>query len=367
VGKEITISIDNHEVQSREGASIIEAADAAGIYIPRLCYRPDLPSGPGTKADSRVYRCGEINADQNSQNTQYDGCNICIVEIEGKGPTPSCTTLVEDGMVIRSNTAVVKEIRRNTLARILFLHPHACILCSEKEGCDRDGCSQGVEKQSRCCSKFDNCEFRKVCEYVTIKDDVSQYIFKNIPVVDTPFFTSNANLCIGCARCVRACEKMQGKRVIGFTYQNGEFAIGTLGPSYKESGCVYCGACVAVCPTGALMEKGLPWKKKAELNLVPVILPPEDDIALTEENVKKVPEVSGVYQLFDEKQGIIYIRGAENIRKDLEEKWQSVEMARFFRYEEHGMYTMRENEMVEKFLKKFGKLPEVNNEISDLY
>jgi NADH dehydrogenase/NADH:ubiquinone oxidoreductase subunit G len=45
---------------------------------------------------------------------------------------------------------------------------------------------------------------------------------------------------------------------------------------------VYCGACVAVCPTGALMEKGLPWKKKAELNLVPVILPPEDDIALTE-------------------------------------------------------------------------------------
>jgi formate hydrogenlyase subunit 6/NADH:ubiquinone oxidoreductase subunit I len=367
VGKEITISIDNHEVRSREGASIIEAADKAGIYIPRLCYHPDLPPGPGTKADPRVYRCGEIGADQNSNKTMYDGCNICIVEIDGKGPSPSCTTLVEDGMVIHSNTAEVKEIRRKNLARILSLHPHACILCSEKEGCDRDGCSQGVEKQSRCCSKFDNCEFQKVCEYVTIKDDVSQYIFNNIPVVNTPFFTCNANLCIGCARCVRACEKMQGKRIIGFTYHNDEFTMGTLGPSHKESGCVFCGACVAVCPTGAMMDKGLAWKKKAELKLAPVILPPEDDLELTEENIKKVPEINGVYQLLDEKQLIIYIRGADNIRRDLDEKWKAVENARFFRYEEHGMYTMRENEMLEKYLKKYGKLPEVNNEISDLY
>jgi ferredoxin len=130
---------------------------------------------------------------------------------------------------------------------------------------------------------------------------------------------------------------------------------------------VFCGACVAVCPSGALNEKGLPWKKKAELKFASVILPPEDDLALTEENVNKVPEISGVYQLFDEKQEVIYIRGADNIRKDLAEKWKSVERARFFRYEEHGMYTMRENEMVERFFKKFGKLPEVNNEISDLY
>jgi ferredoxin len=367
MAKEIAITIDSREVRCHEGASVIAAADKAGIYIPRLCYHPDLPPGPGTKADPRVYRCGEISADQHSNKTMYDGCNICIVEIEGKGPSPSCTTLVEDGMVIHSNTAAVREVRRDNLERILSLHPHACLLCAEREGCDEEECTEGVERQSRCCPKFDDCEFQKVCEYVTIKPDVSQYKFRNIPVVDTPFFTSNANLCIGCARCVRACEKMQGKRVIGFTYHDGEFAMGTLGPSHKESGCVFCGACVAVCPTGALMDKGLPWKKKAELKLAPVILPPEDDFALTEENIKKVPEVSGVYQLFDEKQKIIYIRGADNIRKDLDEKWKSVEKARFFRYEEHGMYTMRENEMVERFLKKYGKLPEVNNEISDLY
>jgi ferredoxin len=367
MAKEITISIDNRGIRCREGISILEAADKAGIYIPRLCYYPDLPPGPGTKADARVYRHGEINADNNPDHKTYTGCDICIVEIEGKGDFQSCSTLVEDGMVIYSDAPRVKELRKNNLARIISLHPHACLLCSENAGCDRDGCSQGVKKEGRCCSKFDDCEFQKVCEYITIKEDVSQYDFNDIPVVDTPLFTSNGNLCIGCTRCVRACEKMQGKRVIGFTYNNEGFVLGTTGPSYKESGCVYCGACVAVCPTGALMDKGLVWKKKAQLKLASIILPPEDDRELTEENINKIPVISGVYQLLDEKREIIFIHGADNIGDDLREKVKSVEKARFFRYEEHGMYSMRENEMLEKFLKKYGALPEVNNEISDLY
>jgi predicted molibdopterin-dependent oxidoreductase YjgC len=367
VAKEITITIDNRVIRCREGTSILEAADQAGIYIPRLCYYPDLPPGPGTKAEPLVYRHGEINADNNPDNKTYSGCNICIVEIQGKGDFQSCATLVEDGMVVFSETTRVKEIRRNNLARIISLHPHACVLCSENGGCDREECSQGVQKQSRCCSKFDDCEFQKVCEYVTIRENVSQYIFKDIPVVDTPLFTSNSNLCIGCTRCIRACGKTQGKRIVGFTYHNEEFVLGTIGPSYKESGCVFCGACVAVCPTGALMDKGFAWKKKAELNLASVILPPEDDLEVTEENINKIPEINGVYELIDEKREIIFIHGADNIRRDLQEKVKSVEKARFFRYEEYGMYSMRENEMLEKFLKKYGTMPEVNNEISDLY
>ena len=87
MGKEVTISIDNHEITTEEGFSILRAADTAGIYIPRLCDHPDLPPGPGTKAESRVYRCGEINGDNNSSDTTYEGCNICIIEIEGRGPS----------------------------------------------------------------------------------------------------------------------------------------------------------------------------------------------------------------------------------------------------------------------------------------
>ena len=367
MAKAITISIDNHEIHSQDGISILKAADAAGIYIPRLCDHPDLPPGPGTKADPRVYRHGEISGDKDSLNKAYSGCNLCVVEIEGKGVCQSCITPVEDGMVIHSHTATVKELRRNNLARILSFHPHACILCSENSGCDRESCMQGETKQGRCCPKFDNCELIKVCEYVTIRDDVSQYIFRDIPVVDTPFFTVDSNLCIGCTRCIRACEKLQGKRVIGFTYHNDEFIWGTIGPSHKESGCVYCGACVAVCPTGAIMDKGLPWKKKERLNFNPVILPPEIYLEVNEENINSVPAVNGVYQLFNEKQEVIFIRGADNVRTDLEERLKSVEKARFFRYEEHDMYSIRENELLGQFLKKHGILPEINNEISDLY
>ncbi len=367
MGKVITISIDNRQIQSREGISIIEAADQAGIYIPRLCFHPDLPPGPGTKAENRIYRCGEIIANGNSHSTTYKGCNICIVEIEGRGPCQSCASLVEDGMVIYSDTSAVKELRKANLARIISLHPHACLLCSEKEGCDREECTQGVEKGERCCREFDQCEFRRVGEYVTIRDDVSKYIFRDIPVVDTALFTVNYNLCIGCTRCVRACEKTNGRRAIGFKYHNGGFIPGTLESSYKASGCVFCGACVEVCPTGALMDKGLPWKKKEKLDFTSVTLPPEDHSEFTEENIEKVPEVNGVYQLIDENNTVILIRGASNIRMDLREQLESVEKARFFQYEEHGMYTMRETEMLEKFLKQHGALPEVNDEIADLY
>lgn len=367
MAKEITISIDNRAVHTLEGTSILEAADRAGVYIPRLCYHPDLPPGPGTKTETRVCRNGEISAEVNSHDAVYHGCNICIVEIEGKGPSPSCATVAQDGMVIHSDSAAVRELRRENLARILSLHPHACLLCAQKEGCDREACSQGLPKNERCCQEFDECELRKISEYVTIRDNVSKYSHRNIPIADTPLFTVNHNLCIGCARCVRACEKTNGRKVIGFVYRNGEFHLGTLNSSYQESGCAFCGACVEVCPTGARRDKGLPWKKKSKLDFAPVILPPENDLALTEENINNVPETSGVFQLIDQNREIIYIRGADNIRKDLQGKWQSVENARFFRYEEHGMYTMRETEMLEKFLKKNGKLPEVNDEISDLY
>lgn len=367
MGTEAVITIDNHEVHCQEGTSILSAADAAGIYIPRLCYHPDLPPGPGTKADPQVYRHDLIHGDGSSDSSTYHGCNICIVEIAGKGVTPSCTTPVENGMVIHSETPAIQELRRTNLAHIIALHPHACLLCSENDGCDRGTCPQGEVEQGRCCPDFGNCEFQKVSEYVTIQESVSQYVFKDIPVVDTPFFTVNSNLCIGCTRCIRVCEKLQGKRVIGFTRKDGEFILGTTGPSHKESECVFCGGCVTVCPTGAHADKGHSWPKRARLNLTPVVLPPEKFCEFTKETVLEVPEVNGVFQLFDEKKKIIYIRGTDNLRSDLLEGLQTAAAARFFCYEEHAMYSMRENELLQQFLKINGTLPEVNDEISDLY
>ncbi|HEX7510689.1 MAG TPA: 2Fe-2S iron-sulfur cluster-binding protein [Chitinivibrionales bacterium] len=367
MGKEVTIVIDAREVPAHEGVSIIEAADGAGIYIPRLCHHPDLPPGPTTTSSSLVYRGGEICFADTGESFSSNGCGICLVDVEGKGICPACATRVENGMIVRSQTAALLELRRNKLSRILALHPHACMLCAEKGGCNRDDCTEGVENSDRCCAKFDVCELQRVCEYLTIKENVSAYVSRDISVTHAALFTFNPNLCIGCTRCVRACEKTQGKRVIDFTIVDKTCTIGTAAPSFKESGCVLCGACVTVCPTGALMDKGLSWKKNAPLTRSAIVYPPENDLEATDENIRLVPEACGVYQLLDEKRTIIYIRGVDAMRSDLENKRTSVPNARYFRYEEHDMYTMRENELLERFLKKYNTLPEVNNEISDLY
>jgi predicted molibdopterin-dependent oxidoreductase YjgC len=368
MGNEVTISIDHREIRCCGGIPVIAAADAAGIYIPRLCHYPDLPPGPGTLPSKRIYQNGPVDGEVGPNiPASYHGCDICLVEIEGIGIAQACSTLVTDGMIVATSTETVLEEREKNLARVLANHPHSCMLCSENEGCDREECTEGEERRCRCCAKFDDCELRKVCGYVGIRDDVEQYRFTDRPVVETPFFTYDANLCIGCTRCVRACSANNTTAVLGFVFSNGAAATGTLGPTHRDSHCTFCGACVAVCPTGALIEKGHSWKKKESLKLSPPILPPVIDIEATEENIGKVPETNGVFQLFDEHQEVIYIRGTENLQRDLREKVQSLTKARFFRYEEHGMYTMRENEMLEKHLRTHGVLPEVNNEISDLY
>lgn len=366
MGTEVSLTINGQNIRVLEGTSILEATDSAGIYIPRLCYHPDLPPGPGTSADAVVYRHGQIATDR-SENGIYDGCGICYVEIEGLGTCLSCNTTVADGMIIQTDTEAVRELRRDNLARILAHHPHACLNCAEHDGCNRELCTMGVDEDCRCCDRFDDCEFKAVCQYVTIKGDVAQYSFRNIPLVTTPFFTYDANRCIGCTRCVRICEKLQNKRVIGFTIHNNEIVVGTKSSSHSESGCAFCGGCVTVCPAGAMAEKGVAWKKKAELKLAKVTLPPEDMSELIDNNIEKVPETSGVFVLYNDMKETILICGTSNLRWDLKEQYASLANAKFFSFEEYGMYSMRENELLQKFLKKNGRLPEVNDEIADLY
>ena len=78
-------------------------------------------------------------------------------------------------------------------------------------------------------------------------------------------------------------------------------------------------------------------------------------------------EISGVYQLLDEKKRIIYIAGTPNLRKDLEQQLHAAKRARYFGYEEDPMYTKRESELIQKFIKEHGKMPEMNEELLDLF
>ena len=97
----IRLTINGQEIEAKSGITVLEAAKAAGIYIPTLCYHPDL--------------------------TSFGGCRLCIVDIEKmRGLPTACTTPASDGMVVHTDTLEITELRRSILELILSEHPHPC-------------------------------------------------------------------------------------------------------------------------------------------------------------------------------------------------------------------------------------------------
>jgi NADPH-dependent glutamate synthase beta subunit-like oxidoreductase len=181
----------------------------------------------------------------------------------------ACCTPVSEGMKVYTENDRVREARKAELMRILAKHPHACLICAQKEGCTTEPCSTNVPKPERCCSKFGNCELERVAEYIGIREDTPRYTPRNLPTIENdPLFLRDYNLCIGCTRCVRACQELRGVGALGFVYKNGEVFVGTVAPTLMDSDCRFCGACVEVCPTGALRDKALKAAKR-EIDLVP--------------------------------------------------------------------------------------------------
>jgi NADPH-dependent glutamate synthase beta subunit-like oxidoreductase len=263
----VRVTIDDVVVEVEPGASILDAARKASIYIPTLCSHPDLHPSWDTRTTKAVYR-GE-GAIFGSEGKEVYGCRLCFVEIEGSDEVhQACNSKVGDGMVIRTNTPKLVELRRQNLKPILATHPHVCLTCAQREGCSREPCSANVPVEERCCPLLGNCELQKVAEYVGIMDDTPRYVPANLPIIDNePLFARDYNLCIGCTRCVRACSDLRGVDAIGVTHDGNDFIVGTVEPSLKESECRFCMACVEVCPTGALTDKDL--KEKSEAFLVP--------------------------------------------------------------------------------------------------
>ncbi len=265
----VSFFVNNIEVKAPKDSSILEAARSADIYIPSLCYHPDLPPFRRAKAGTAVFRDGEQIVGDAAEK-EFEGCNLCLVEVEGQPElVPSCDTLITEGMQVLTDTERVREARQEKLMRILAKHPHACLTCAQKEGCTREPCSTNVPIAERCCSKFGNCELEKVAEYIGIRTDKPRYMPGNLPIVkDEPLFIRDHNLCISCTRCVRACQELRGVKALSFVYRNGEAFVGSVAPTLKESDCRFCGACVEVCPTGTLMDKEVKAGER-ETSLVP--------------------------------------------------------------------------------------------------
>lgn len=254
LGAPVQLSIDGKLIEAPAGASVLNAAVAAGIYIPALCAHPDLPP----------------DAQRGCADGGSGGCNLCLVEIDGEdGFAKACSTPVSAGLAVRSTSPAIQKARQENLAKVLGNHPHVCLTCPNREGCSRSQCSFGNPPETRCCEIFSSCELRKVADYIGIPNSTPAYKPASLPVVkDEPFFDRDYNLCIDCRRCLVACNEVRGVGCLEVkevqTPQGVRRYVGTIKPTLLESGCKFCQACVTVCPTGALTDRTLdPARKEA--------------------------------------------------------------------------------------------------------
>jgi formate dehydrogenase beta subunit len=256
----INITINGNACVAEEDVSILCAAEANQVYIPRLCYHPDLPPFSELPLVARVFRGGEVCENQavtEDELRRMEGCGLCMVEVEGLSePVRACQTPVAPGMSIQTESDALKELRRTNLMKILARHPHACLTCAQREGCSLEDCSANVPKEERCCTQFHNCELRKVAEYVGVKEETPRYRPAGVAILaDDPLFSRDFNLCIDCARCVRMCNQVRGVEALGIVHNGGRLIVGSVAASLLDSACKLCGACVEVCPTGCLTDK----------------------------------------------------------------------------------------------------------------
>lgn len=257
-GALVELTIDGKVIEAPLGASVLNAAAVAGLYIPALCAHPDLPP-----------------AQQRGCTDKGDGgCNLCLIEIQGvPGQSKACSTAVQAGLVVQTNTAPLQKERQNHLAKILGPHPHVCLVCPQRDGCSRTQCSYGNPPETRCCSIFSSCELRKVADYIGIPNSTPPYKPAQLPVIkNEPFFDRDYNLCIDCRRCLVACNDVRGVGCLEVkevqTPQGIRRYVGTIAATLIESGCTFCQACVTVCPTGALTDRTLDPARREE-SMVP--------------------------------------------------------------------------------------------------
>ena len=202
------IIINGKETEAKEGQSVLQAALDAGIYIPHLCTHPDLPV---------IAECG-----------------VCVAEINGViGKT--CETPVREGLVVNTQSEDAVHQRNTALELMLASHPHDCSSCKA----------------------YLKCELQAVTQYANVTHSRLHTVKKRSTSINTdnPLIVREMERCILCGRCVRACKDLRGVGILQYNKLGDETYIGTENDRpLADAGCKFCGACIEVCPTGALQD-----------------------------------------------------------------------------------------------------------------
>jgi formate dehydrogenase major subunit/NADH-quinone oxidoreductase subunit G len=212
----MTVTVDGKKVEVSAGATILDAANAAGSRVPTLCH------------DNKLH--------------PYGACRICLVEVEGtpRKFTPSCTTPATDNMVVRTTSPALIEARRMVLELLLIKHPLDCPVCDKAGECQLQDL---VHEYGLAPSRFD-------AEKGYLPPDLESSIIER-----------NISRCILCGKCVRICDEQNAVGEWAFTRRGTRARIST--DFDRPLDCEFCGECTEICPVGALTTRQFKYKARS--------------------------------------------------------------------------------------------------------
>ncbi|MBP0725745.1 formate dehydrogenase subunit alpha [Bacillus sp. RG28] len=227
-----SMQINGKEFVAHPGQTILEVAQANEVYIPSICFHPNL---------------GTIQT-----------CDTCFVNAGGK-MVRACSTKAENGMTIDTLSQTVKDAQYEAMSRILVNHELYCTVCDNNNG---------------------NCVVHNTAEYLEIEHQKYKFEAKPYsPDLSHPFYRYEPDQCILCGRCVEACQDLQVNETLTIDWNRERpRVIWDNDVPIDESSCVSCGHCVTVCPCNALMEKSMLGEAGYLTKIPPVMLEPMIDL-----------------------------------------------------------------------------------------